>query len=313
MHTTSLRSAELMCNYLAGNRFQLAMCFNIRMNQLTHTLPATLQRARKARRLSQLELALQLAVSQRHVSFVESGRAKPSRDLLTAWLQALDAPLAVRNAALLQAGYAPMFSEAQLGDPQLAVANAALQALLMNHDPLPAFVLDAQWNIVHINRGALWLAQSLLGDAGIQLPIAADGRATAAINMLDLLTHPQGFMKSLVNLREVGPSLLALLRSHAATQPMMRPRVEAFAGLLHAQLGTSALQQVWLTATAPVLTSRFATPHGELAFFSMFTTFGTPQDITLASLRVEHMFAGDEHTQAVMKAQVRIAETGKPQ
>jgi DNA-binding XRE family transcriptional regulator len=142
MHMTSLLSAELMCNYLAGNRFQLAMCFNIRMNQLTHTLPATLQRARKARRLSQLELALQLAVSQRHVSFVESGRAKPSRDLLT---------------------------------------------------------------------------------------------------------------------------------------------------------------------------SRFATPHGELAFFSMFTTFGTPQDITLASLRVEHMFAGDEHTQAVVMAQVRIAETSKRQ
>lgn len=153
------------------------------MDDFAHRLPDTLQRARRARRVSQLELSLRLGVSQRHVSFVESGRARPSRDLLTRWLGELDAPLALRNAALLQAGFAPAYRATTLDDPEPPSAH-------------------------------------------------------------------------------LGPQ-------------------------------------------APVLTLRFATPFGNLAFFRMFTTFGTPQDITLASLRVEHMFAADEATEAVVRAQVR--------
>ena len=132
------------------------------MNVLTHTLPITLQQARKARQLSQLELSLRVGVSQRHVSFVESGRAKPSRNLLMAWLQELDAPLALCNAAMLQAGYAPAFSAATLTDPLLAQANDALVQLLHAHDPMPAFVLDALWNVLHFNQGGLWLASTLM-------------------------------------------------------------------------------------------------------------------------------------------------------
>jgi transcriptional regulator with XRE-family HTH domain len=272
------------------------------MNELTHTLPATLQRARQVKRWSQMELALRLEVSQRHVSFVESGRARPSRELLTAWLQALDAPLAMCNAALLQAGYAPMFSQAQLSDPPMAAANEALRALLASHDPFPAFLLDAHWNVVHVNRGAVWLASTLMPEAQGAWQVGADGRVLSPINMLELLTHPQGFARSITNLHEAGPPLLALLRDHASSQPSLRPRVEAFAVLLKAQLGSQALQANWPQATSPVLTTRFASPHGELAFFSMFTTFGTPQDITLASLRVEHMFAADAHTRSVVEA-----------
>src|SRR5512137_587657 len=122
------------------------------MKVLTHTLPATLQQARKSRRLTQLELSMRVGVSQRHVSFVESGRAKPSRELLMAWLHELDAPLVVRNAAMLQAGYAPVYSAAPLSDPALAQANDALVQLLRAHDPMPALVLDAQWNLLHSNR-----------------------------------------------------------------------------------------------------------------------------------------------------------------
>jgi transcriptional regulator with XRE-family HTH domain len=276
----------------------------------THTLPATLQRARKAKRLSQLELSLQLAVSQRHVSFVESGRAKPSRELLTAWLQALDAPLVLRNAAMLQAGYAPLFGESTLTDPQLAPVNDALIALLQSHNPQPAFLMDADWNVLHVNRGGLWLAKTLVPWA--DLPVTAEGRVTDTVNMLDLLSHPEGFAKSLINLSEVGPALLALLRDHSANQLRLRPRVETFASLLRARLSeqmspagaNKAMQMQWPQQAPPVLTSRFATPYGELGFFSMFTTFGTPQDITLASLRVEHMFAADEATRVVLTAQV---------
>ncbi len=270
------------------------------MNVLTHTLPITLQQARKARRLSQLELSLRVGVSQRHVSFVESGRAKPSRTLLTAWLQELDAPLAVRNAAMLQAGYAPAFSAAALTDPLLAQANDALVQLLQAHDPMPAFVMDALWNVLHFNKGGRWLAGTLMPWAAEILGAAA----TVNINMLDMLAHPEGFTKNMQNLHEVGPVLLAHLRDDASVQPALMPKVEAFAALLRDRLGAQNLHGGWPYQTAPVLTARFATAHGELAFFSMFSTFGTPQDITLASLRVEHMFAADVATRAVLAQQV---------
>ena len=273
------------------------MWFNPHMNTLTHTLPITLQQARKAQRLSQLELSLRVGVSQRHVSFVESGRAKPSRDLLIAWLQELDAPLAIRNAAMLQAGYAPVYSAAPLTDPALAQANQAIIALLQAHDPMPAFVLDAQWNLLHVNQGGSWLAATLM-------PSVAAIPPGTPMNMLELLTHPDGFAKHMLNLQEVGPALLAHLRDDASVQPTLTPRVEAFAAMLRTRLGTQSLHTGWPRQNAPVLTTRFATTHGELAFFSMFTTFGTPQDITLASLRVEHLFAADETTRAVVKKQV---------
>jgi transcriptional regulator with XRE-family HTH domain len=284
------------------------------MNVLTHTLPITLQQARKAKRLSQLELSMRVGVSQRHVSFVESGRAQPSRDLLIAWLQELDAPLVVRNAAMLQAGYAPVYSAAPLGDPRLAQANEALVQLMKAHDPQPAFVIDAQWNVVHLNRGGLWLALTLMPWAQALLvghtpESASDSTfggapASAPINLLDMLSHPEGFTKHMTNLAEVGPALLAHLRDDASVQPALTPKVEAFAALLRGRLGSASLHTGWPSQAAPVLTSRFATVHGELAFFSMFTTFGTPQDITLASLRVEHMFAADEATRKVLQAQV---------
>ena len=272
------------------------------MNVLTHTLPVTLQQARKARRLSQLELSLRLVVSQRHVSFVESGRAKPSRGLLVAWLQALDAPLAVRNAAMLQAGYAPAYSVGKLGDPGLAHANRALLQLLQAHDPMPAFVVDAQWNLLNLNRGAAWLVTTLMPWAAELLAVPPAGGA--GINLLDAMVHPEGFTRHMTNLPEVGPALLAHLRDDASVQPSLTPKVEALAALLRDRLGSQNLHTGWPRNAAPLLTTRFATARGELAFFSMFTTFGTPQDITLASLRVEHMFAADERTGNVLKAMV---------
>ncbi|PSN11535.1 XRE family transcriptional regulator [filamentous cyanobacterium CCT1] len=267
------------------------------MHTPIHTLLDTLRQLRKARRLSQLELSLRLGVSQRHVSFVESGRAKPSRELLLAWLQELDAPLVVRNEVLLQAGYAPVYTTALLDDPALNQVNSALEHLLCAHDPMPALVIDEHWNLLRLNRGGQWLTTALI-------PGAADLPDNAPINLLDLLAHPEGFAKPIVNLEEVGPPLLAHLRHEASAQPALTPRVDAFEAMLHRRLGGQNLHTLWARPTAPVLTTRYATEYGELAFFSMFTTFGTPQDITLASLRVEHLFAADEFTHGVLRAQV---------
>lgn len=262
------------------------------------SLTSVLQQVRKQPRWSQLELSFRLGVSQRHVSFVESGRAKPSRGLLMAWLNELDAPLALRNHALLQAGYAPAYGSAPIDDPALAEANGALEHLLRAHDPMPALVLDARWNVVRLNRGGRWLASVLLPSVAVD--------AAAPLNLLDALAHPDGLTRLVVNLQDVGPAMLARLRQEAVVHPALTPKVEAFAAVLRARLGPQAtLHGGWLQPAAPVLTTRYATVVGELAFFSMFTTFGTPQEITLASLRVEHLFAADAATRAALEAHVR--------
>lgn len=265
----------------------------------TSTLLMVLRQVRRARRLSQLELSLRLGVSQRHVSFVESGRAKPSRELLMTWLQELEAPLMVCNQVMLEAGYAPVYSSAQLDDPALAQMNFALQQLLDAHDPMPALVIDADWNLLRLNRGGQWLAATLM-------PGVADRQSDLSINLLDLIVHSEGFTKRMVNLAEVGPTLLAHLRHEATSQPRLTPKVDAFAALLWTRLGSQPPQHHWSQPAAPVLTTRYATEYGELAFFSMFTTFGTPQDITLASLRVEHLFAADQATHAVLRANIQL-------
>jgi transcriptional regulator with XRE-family HTH domain len=256
----------------------------------------TLQRARKARRVSQLELALQLGISQRHISFVESGRSRPSRELLITWLRALGASLALSNEALLSAGYAPAYSEGQLDDPWLADAGHALEQLLKAHEPAPALILDAEWNLLRMNGGAIWLATTLM-------PSAADLISEGPVNMLDLITHQEGLARQVTNLDDVGPRFLAMLRQEAAAHPSLQPRVAAYETYLVSRLGHTTPSGSWSRLHAPVLTTRFSSPHGELAFFSMFSTFGTPNDITLASLRVEHMFPADDATRSVLKQQ----------
>lgn len=223
-------------------------------------LCATLKAVRQGRRISQLDLALRVGVSQRHLSCVETGRARPSQALLMSWLQALDAPLAVRNAALL---------------------------------------LDAHWNVLQQNQGAKRLWSWLLPGM-----VLADEQST--VNLLDALVHPQGFGARILNLGEVGPALWGQLRNEACALPELTPRVQAFESFLRERMDPRQARSLDALESrpqpTPTLTARFATPVGELAFFSMFTTFGSPQDITLASLRVEHMFAADETTRQVMLA-----------
>jgi transcriptional regulator with XRE-family HTH domain len=259
------------------------------------TLRDTLQQARKAKRLSQLELSMRIGISQRHLSFIESGRARPSRNLLMNWLQELGASLPIRNRALLQAGFAPIYTDAGRGEDSVALASAynALKQLLKAHDPLPAYVIDAHWNLIDFNQGGRWLATMLM-------PWTADLPEDAPINLLDLMSSPEGMTKNLLNLVEVGPTLLAHIRDDAHALPELKPKVEAFAAFLIDRIGSAEATRDWPERVSPVLTSRFRTPVGELAFFSMFTTFGTPQDISLESLRVEHMFPADEHTREIL-------------
>jgi transcriptional regulator with XRE-family HTH domain len=274
--------------------------------QGTNPLTQLLRQARSTQRLSQLELALRIRVSQRHVSYVESGRAMPSRPLLMHWLRELQLPLRTRNVALMQAGYSPAYSEAPLTDASLRSIHEALGHLAQSHDPFPCYVLDAQWNIVHLNRGGAWLAATLL--PGLAASPALGQQAAAPMNMLDLMLAPQGLLDKITNLPEVGPQLVAQLRQelagHGVPAPGLTPKLTAIEALIAQRVGSASMAAVAAQPVAPVMTTRFATAHGELAFFSMFSTFGTPQNISVASLRIEHLFAADEATRAVLQAQV---------
>jgi transcriptional regulator with XRE-family HTH domain len=260
----------------------------------------TLQQARRARRYSQLELSLRLSVSQRHISFVESGRAKPSRALLVAWLLELDLPLSQRNAALMQAGFAPIYGmDAHSALPSThALVLDAIKHLLNSHDPMPAFVLDADWNVVQRNQGAYWLMHALMPELMRQMP------PDAQLNMIDAMLHPQGFTAALLNADIVAPAMLRIVRQDARHHPPLQARAAQLSAALKARFGAHVVCTEHVEPLPPVLTSCFASAYGELRFFSMFTTFGTPQHITLASLRIEHLFAADAQTRQVMHAQV---------
>jgi transcriptional regulator with XRE-family HTH domain len=230
------------------------------MESATPALLSTLRGARKARRLSQLELAMRVGVSQRLVSFVESGRARPCRALLAAWLQELDAPLALRNTAMRQAGYAPLYGSAPLADRSMDPVRRSLVEFLAVHDPLPAFVLDAYWNAVLINKGGEWLAQTLLPHH----VAAANG---TPLNMLRALIDPRGLAASIINLDEAGSLLLSHLRRELPAHPELEPSVDAFAAHLRSRRGERGLQPDRLAPMPPVLTTHFRTPHGRARVF----------------------------------------------
>jgi transcriptional regulator with XRE-family HTH domain len=272
----------------------------VAMSELLVNRPSiaqTLRQARRARRYSQLELSLRLDVSQRHISFVETGRAKPSRGLLLAWLEELDLPLVRRNDALMQAGFAPIYGVDAL-DALPSASHAAvfdaIEHLVQAHDPMPAFVLDADWQVKQYNQGARWLMQAVMPELVRQLP------SDSEINMIDAMLHPLGFSAALLNADEVAPAMLRILREDAKHHPALLKRVEQLSAALKSRFGAHVLRDAQSLVLPPVLTSRFASAFGELRFFSMFTTFGTPQHITLASLRIEHLFAADQATRHVL-------------
>lgn len=253
------------------------------------SLTTLLKGVRARRRISQLDLALDLGISQRHLSFVELGRSRPSRDLLLRWLAALEAPLLLRNEALLAAGYAPVFDEGGWDAAGLEEARQAVARLLRSHEPWPALLLGPEWDVVAANAGLAWLLDAVGVDVDLPGPDGGDG--SPSVNLLDLALGPLG--EVVTNLPEAAAVLLGQLRHEAVTQPALRERVRLVEAVA-AQLDPGA-------AFPPVLVSRYASRHGELAFLSMFTTFGTPHSVTLESLRVELMFPADEATRVLLE------------
>jgi transcriptional regulator with XRE-family HTH domain len=258
-----------------------------------------LRRARKGRRLSQLDLALRVGASQRHLSFVETGRSIASRGMLIALADALGMSPAGCNQLLLASGFAPRYGQRPLDDREMAPVRQVLDHLLRVHDPFPAWVLDPAWNLLQCNRGADRLVASITGRT------LSD--QAGEVNLLEAILHPQGLRPAIENFEEVAAHLYHQSSAEAAHTPALAALLERLKPLWPpsigrreaARLAGSGADGSRAGATpprSPVLATRLRTPAGPLSFFSTFTTFGTPLDITVASLRVEHQFPADPQT-----------------
>jgi transcriptional regulator with XRE-family HTH domain len=254
-----------------------------------------LRETRGARKLSQLDLAVEAGISQRHLSFLESGRAQPSRAMVLQISESLELPLRIRNRLLVAAGFAPVFPQRPLDSEAMAPVRQALERLLAHHEPYPALVMDRGWNILMSNR-ALDRLTGILGDAdALWRRVCGDSPR----NMLKLTFHPQGLRPLIVNMAEVGAHLLARARLEALEEP-------AVAALLDEILAYPGIPARWKVAepaahTSPVLASQLRLGDIELSLFTMLSTFGTPQDLTTDSLRVEHLFPADEASELLLK------------
>jgi transcriptional regulator with XRE-family HTH domain len=242
-----------------------------------------LRQWRERRRMTQLDLALEAQVSARHLSFVETGRARPSREMLLHLSERLDIPLRERNVLLVAAGFAPLFPENPLGGEALEAARRAVDLVLEAQKPLPAFALDRHWNIIASN-GAL---PEIYADVRPEL-------MRAPVNALRLTLHPEGLAPRIVNLAEWRAHLLARLRRQIelSADP-------ALAALLRELSGYPAPPEAPASAPAVLVPFRIAHPSaGPLSFFSTTTVFGTPLDITLSELAIESFFPADAATAA---------------
>ena len=249
---------------------------------------------RQRRRLSQLDVSARAAISTRHLSFLETGRARPSREMVLHLAEELDVPLRDRNTLLVAAGYAPVYRETPLDGDDMADVRRTLEQLLAGHEPFPALVVDRQWNVVLANRAVDLLL------AGVPAALLAP-----PVNVLRVSLHPDGLAGRIANFDEWSGHLLSRLgREITATGD---PRLAALYDELAAYPGVSApgphLPQ-GDGAGRLMVTLRLASPAGELAFFSTVATFGTAVDITLAELSIETFFPADPATAGALRGAI---------
>lgn len=247
-----------------------------------------LRRWRQDRNLTQLQLALDTGVSARHLSFVETGRSRPGRELLLRIAERLGVPFRERNRLLLAAGHAPAFPERTLEDPDLAPVRDALERVLSSHEPYPAVAVDRAWNMVAANSGMLALLKGT---------VIAPELLEPPINVLRIGLHPRGMAPLMVNIGDwhahwvrhlehqvttTGDERLASLLDEIASYPVPEPARDATAGIAAEEM------------LGPV---RMRTPElGDLTFFGMFANFDTPFEVTTSELAVELLFPADRPT-----------------
>ncbi|MET3665338.1 helix-turn-helix domain-containing protein [Caulobacter sp. 1776] len=252
------------------------------------TIGERLRDWRRKRRLSQLDLALDAEISTRHLSFLETGRATPSRDMVLRLAECLEVPLRERNALMLAAGYAPVFPDRAFDDPSLATVRAAVEAVLHAHMPFPALAIDRRWIMLSSNAA---LAPLLAGVS----PKLLDG----PVNVLRVSLHPEGVAPRIANLAEWRGHILSRLRRQLADSgdaelaDLIKELSAYPGGEAHPRAGEGLI-------AAPL---RLNTPDGELSFLSATMTFGSPLDVMVSELAIETFLPVDAATARALGAQ----------
>lgn len=247
---------------------------------------------RQRRRMSQMDLALEAEISTRHLSFLETGRSQPSREMVQLLSEKLDMPLRERNVMLASAGFAPVYSERSLDDPALRSMREAIDLVLKGHEPYPALAVDRHWSLVTANEALFSLVQGV--DPALLKP---------PVNVLRLSVHPAGLARRIVNFSEWREHLIARLHhqvnvtgdavlSALIEELRAYPIPDAARRTLHAKPHHADL----------VVPLQLTTEEGVLTFFSTTTVFGTPVDVTLSEIAIEAFFPADAETAGILRA-----------
>ena len=260
---------------------------------------ALLREWRQHRRLSQFELGLQAGVSSRHLSFVETGRSRPSAAMLLHLAEQLEVPLRDRNHLLLAAGYAPAFAQRELDAPEMGPVRDAIDQVLRGHEPYPALVIDRHWGLVAANR-----------TLGILVEGVAQELLEPPINVLRLSLHPEGLAPRILNLHQWRAHLLERLARDALTSgdPALTVLHDELASYPGGEAGPG-LDPAFADIAVPL---RLRHGEIELAFISTRTTFGTAVDVTVAELSIESFFPADSQTAEAMHSLVGTESSTPP-
>jgi DNA-binding XRE family transcriptional regulator len=247
---------------------------------------------RQKRRLSQLDLALESGVSQRHISFLESARANPSRNMILQLSETLDVPLRDRNVWLTAAGYAPIFKNRTLDDPQMAQVMSAVTMMLSAHEPFPAIAIDRAWNI-KLSNAPFDRMTTLLGD-DVWARVGGAER-----NLMQLFFHPQGIRQFIANWDAIGSLMWqrAQREAEALGGSEMKLVLDSLAPMQDANI-------LWSSADAalvPVMPFNLQIGTLRASMFAVVATFGTAQDVTADELRIETLFPADAETEALLR------------
>lgn len=247
---------------------------------------------RERRRLSQLELAHDAEISQRHLSFLEIGRSQPSREMILRLAEHLDIPLRERNVLLASAGFAAVFPERSFDDKSLPAARRAVELILKGLEPNPSFAVDRHWTLVAVNKAA---KDILLAEVDAKL-------LEPPINMLRLCLHPQGFTPQIMNYSEWRGSILKYLERQVevTADAFLIELLEELRNYPKPQSARNATPTEEIANSGISIPLRLMKKGGELSFISTVTVFGTPIDVTLSELAIESFFPADKQTESIL-------------
>jgi transcriptional regulator with XRE-family HTH domain len=264
------------------------------INHKSATFGTLLRQWRDQRNLSQLDLALTSQVSQRHISFLESGRAKPSQEMVLQLATVLEIPLRHQNLMLSAAGFAPIHAETDLSAPEMSSVCKAIDFILHQQEPYPAIVIDRYWNLLLTNQGATRLLNIFIDPEQLQTHFCIDGK----INLMRVVFDPQGLHPFIANWEEVAEYSLQRVHREANSSIENEQSTLLFDELIR----YPGVADLWNTSSRfahndLILTTHLQKDDLNLRFFSTIATLGTPYDITLQEIRIECLFPADEVTE----------------